>query len=100
MAFGSQEIYVCELLNLPLAEAKDKLWADGWLVAIQQLNGPRSSATYQDKKGHYFDGKDRAGKQLAELTIDGGRIVRIAFYDTNMTTGEAVPIPTDRIFVR
>jgi hypothetical protein len=95
MVPGSQEMYVRELRNLSLADAKDKLWADGWLVA-----DPDSPLVCQDKEGNSFQGKDRAGKRLAALEIDGGRIVRIAFYDTNTTTGEAVPIPTDRIFVR
>jgi len=99
MAPNSQELYVCDLLNLPLEEAKDKLWADGWLVATRpETQG--ASQTYHDKAGNSFARKDRAGRLLADLVVKDDRIVGITFYDTNTTTGDAIPMPSDRIFVR
>ncbi|MGA2606193.1 MAG: hypothetical protein ABSH01_01895 [Terriglobia bacterium] len=99
MAPNSQELYVCDLLNLPLEEAKDKLWADGWLVATRpETQG--ASQTYQDKAGNSFAGKDRAGWLLADLVVKNDRLEGITFYDTNTTTGDPVPMPPNRILVR
>lgn len=100
MAPSSQEMYVCELLNLPLVDAKDKLWADGWLVATRRPDSEGMSQFYQDKAGNSFGGRDRAGKLLVNLAVRDDRIVGISFYDTNTTTGDAISMPSDRIFVR
>jgi hypothetical protein len=99
MAPNSQELYVCDLLNLPLEKAKDKLWADGWLVATRP-DTRSASQTYQDQAGNLFAERDRAGRLLADLVVKDDRIEGITFYDTNTTTGEAIPMPPDRIFVR
>jgi hypothetical protein len=100
MAPSPQDTYRLELLNLSLAEAKGKLWADGWLVAIRRPHARDESLIYEDKAGNSFSQRDRAGWLLAALVTDGDRLVDVAFYDTSTTTGEAVPIPPHRIFVR
>jgi hypothetical protein len=100
VARSSQETYRLELLNLSPAEAKGKLWADGWLVATRRPDSRGESLIYQDKAGSSFNQRDRAGWLLAALLTDGDRLVDVAFYDTNTTTGEAVPMPPHRIFAR
>ena len=99
MSPRSQELYVLELLNLPIADAKKKLWADGWLVGIRKMDGQLTYPVYQDEKCNPFHGKDKAGRRLAALEIEGNHIKGIVFFDTNTTTGEAVPIPLDRPFI-
>jgi hypothetical protein len=99
MSPSSQESYVCELQNLPVSKAKEKLWVDGWLVGVRGMDGQLTYPIYQDKEGNPFHGKNRAGKRLAAIEIEGNHISKIQFYDTNTATGEAVPIPPDRIFV-
>ncbi len=100
MAPRSQEAYVRGLLDLPLTQATKKLWADGWVVAIERSDGQGSPATFRDEDGRSFHGKERAGKRLATLRTEGDRIVSVSFYDTNTTTGEAITMPINRIFVR
>ena len=100
MASNSQELYVLELLNLPVENAKDKLWADGWLVATRPADSESMSQTYLGKANKSFAGKTRAGRLLADLVVEGDRIVGITFYDTNTTTGDAIPMPPDHILVR
>jgi hypothetical protein len=100
MAPSSQESYVRELLKLPVPEAKEKLWSDGWLVGVQQMDGDPTYPVYQDREGNPFHGKSKAGKLLAAIEIEGDHISKIQFYDTNTATGDAVPIPPGRIFVQ
>lgn len=68
------------------ADAKKRLWAEGYLVGIIGMYGCPVKPVYEDANGKAYVGKEREGHKLAALHTDGLKVTEIQFFTVNNGT--------------